>query len=36
MANDYKVLKSINQKNLKYENDINDDDSSMLYGSSQS
>ena len=35
MANDNKVLKSINQKNLKYENDINDDDSSMLYVSSQ-
>ena len=35
MANDNKVLKSINQKNLEYENDINDDDSSMLYGSSQ-
>ena len=34
MANDNKVLKSINQKNLKYENDIIDNDSFMLYGSS--
>ena len=36
MDNDTKIIKSTNQKNLKYENDIIDNDSSMLYGSSQS
>ena len=34
MDNDTKIIKSTNQKNFKYENDIIDNDSSMLYGSS--